>query len=103
MKRAEARELYPRIRQATEELCAPLSVEDLVVQSLPEASPARWHLAHTSWFFETFLLAAARPDHRVHDARWTFLFNSYYDAIGSRVPQPERGTLSRPTVDEIRA
>jgi ergothioneine biosynthesis protein EgtB len=97
-----ARELYPRIRSATEQLCAPLTVEDMTVQSLPEASPLRWHLAHTSWFFEQFVLAK-RPGHRPVDARWAYLFNSYYEAIGARTSQAERGQLSRPTVDEVRA
>ena len=96
--RGQAQKTYERIRRATETLCAPLAIEDMVVQSLPEASPARWHLAHTTWFFETFVLAGRPP----FDPRYTFLFNSYYEAIGARVPQPERGIQSRPTVAEIR-
>jgi ergothioneine biosynthesis protein EgtB len=91
---------YRDVRRRTEALCEPLEDEDYVLQSMPDASPAKWHLAHTSWFFETFVLAA-RPDHRPIDERYNFLFNSYYNAVGERIPRPRRGLLSRPTVSEV--
>ena len=95
--------LYRRVRAATERLADPLTVEDQVVQSLPEASPVKWHLAHTSWFFETFVLAEHAPDYRPLDSRHRALFNSYYNAVGEPPLRAARGTLSRPTVDEVRA
>jgi ergothioneine biosynthesis protein EgtB len=95
-------ERYRQVRAATEALCAPLTLEDHVLQSMPEASPARWHLAHTSWFFETFVLAAL-PGHRPYHPAYGFLFNSYYQGVGDRHERPARGLVSRPTVDEVRA
>src|SRR2546425_1557342 len=80
-----------------------LEAEDCVVQSMPDASPTKWHLAHTSWFFETFVLRRGAPDYRSLDERYAVLFNSYYHAAGDRHPQPERGRLSRPTVAEVLA
>ncbi|HEX6885860.1 MAG TPA: DinB family protein, partial [Planctomycetota bacterium] len=97
------RALYPLVRRRTEELCAPLRVEDLVVQSMPDASPAKWHLAHTSWFFETFVLRPAVAGYRLFHPAYPALFNSYYESAGARHPRPERGRLSRPTVAEVRA
>jgi len=97
------RALYPLVRRRTEELCAPLRVEDLVVQSMPDASPAKWHLAHTSWFFETFVLRPALAGYRLFHPAYPALFNSYYESAGERHPRPERGHLSRPTVAEVRA
>ena len=91
---------YTTVRQQTERLCEPLTAEDYVVQSMPDASPVKWHLAHTSWFFETFVLAAC-DDYAPFDARFGFLFNSYYNAVGDRLPRPRRGLLSRPTVGEV--
>lgn len=70
------------MRAATVELCAPLATEDYVVQSMPDASPAKWHLAHTSWFFEEFVLARPVADYRPHDERFRYLFNSYYNTVG---------------------
>jgi ergothioneine biosynthesis protein EgtB len=87
----------------TEVLAAPLSAEDMLVQSMPDASPTKWHLAHTTWFFEEFVLARFDPAHRWHDERWRFLFNSYYEAAGPRHPRPARGLLSRPSLEEVRA
>jgi ergothioneine biosynthesis protein EgtB len=85
----------------TEALCAPLAIEDYVAQSMPDASPAKWHLAHTSWFFETFVLAPNVPgDHPFHP-QYGYLFNSYYNAVGERLPRPTRGLLTRPTVAEV--
>jgi ergothioneine biosynthesis protein EgtB len=97
------RERYSQVRGRTEALAAPLSVEDMLVQSMPDASPTKWHLAHTTWFFEEFVLARFDPAHRWHDERWRFLFNSYYEAAGPRHPRPARGLLSRPSLDEVRA
>jgi ergothioneine biosynthesis protein EgtB len=92
---------YRAVRRATEALCEPLEVEDYVIQSMPEASPAKWHLAHTSWFFETFVLAAHVPGYRPFHPQFAVLFNSYYNAVGPRWPRPVRGLLSRPTVAEV--
>ncbi len=95
-------EAYRRVRAFTEALCEPLGAEDCVVQSMPDASPAKWHLAHTTWFFEAFILSRL-PDHRPFDPRFGYLFNSYYEAAGPRQPRPTRGLLSRPTLDEVRS
>lgn len=84
-------------------IAANLSPEDQTVQSMPDVSPTKWHLAHTSWFFETFVLGPFDPGYRVFDPAFTYLFNSYYEAVGPRHPRPERGLLSRPTVDAIGA
>src|ERR1700746_1086864 len=81
-------ERYRQVRGVTEALCAPLSPEDCVVQSMPDASPAKWHLAHTSWFFESFVLAAQLPGYHLFNDRFGFLFNSYYNAVGDRVARP---------------
>jgi len=92
---------YRAIRSATVELCAPLEIEDYQLQSMPEASPPKWHLAHTTWFFERFVLAGVVPDFRPHHPEFDFLFNSYYDSVGERHPRGARGLLSRPTVAEV--
>jgi ergothioneine biosynthesis protein EgtB len=94
---------YRAVRQATLDLVAPLSAEDCAIQSMPDASPAKWHLAHTTWFFETFVLQPHVPGYRVFDATYGYLFNSYYNAIGERHPRPERGMLSRPSLNEVLA
>ncbi len=94
---------YDDVRRLTLRLCEPLSVEDMNVQSMPQASPAKWHLAHTTWFFETFLLAPHLSDYRVFDPRFGYLFNSYYNAVGERVARHQRGLLSRPGVSEVLA
>ncbi|MDE2801675.1 MAG: ergothioneine biosynthesis protein EgtB [Chloroflexota bacterium] len=94
-------ERYRRVRQWTEELCAPLSPEDCVIQSMPDASPTRWHLAHTTWFFETFVCKPFISDYRPYHELYEYLFNSYYNAVGTQYPRPERGLLSRPTVREV--
>jgi ergothioneine biosynthesis protein EgtB len=94
-------ERYQQVRQSTEALCAPLTVEDYVIQSMPDCSPTRWHLAHVSWFFETFLLKPTVADYQPVDPRYAYLFNSYYNAAGDKYPRPQRGLLSRPTVDEV--
>ena len=92
---------YRLVRQATERLCAPLSAEDCAVQSMPDASPAKWHLAHTTWFFETFVLAAALPSYAPHRPEYAVLFNSYYNLVGDRHPRPRRGLLTRPSLREV--
>lgn len=93
-------ERYRHVRAATEAFCAPLAVEDQVVQTSEDASPAKWHLAHTAWFFETMVLAKEQG-HRPFHERYGFLFNSYYEGAGERVARPRRGLLSRPTVAEV--
>ncbi len=90
-------------RKLTLGLAAPLSDADATIQPFPDASPAKWHLAHTTWFFETFVLRDHLPGYRLFDERWAFLFNSYYEAEGPRHQRPRRGMLSRPTLDEVRA
>lgn len=94
---------YADIRGATEQLAAPLSAEDCALQSMPDASPIKWHLAHTSWFFETFILERALSDYRHFHPAYRSLFNSYYVMVGPAHPRPERGLLSRPTLAEVLA
>ena len=101
MNRAQLQKLYPQVRSFTEALCEPLAIEDYVVQSMPDASPVKWHLAHTSWFFETFVLKPAVPSYQPFDERYAYLFNSYYNAVGDKYPRPQRGLVSRPTVDDV--
>src|SRR5262245_33006942 len=93
-------EHFAAVRRCTEQLCAPLAIEDYVVQSMPEASPVKWHLAHTSWFFEAFVLQPHVPGYRLFHPQFSFLFNSYYQAVGPRWAPERRGLLSRPTVEE---
>ena len=94
---------YRAVRARTVGLAQPLSAEDQLVQSMPDASPTKWHLAHTTWFFETFVLARHVPGYRAYDARFAFLFTSYYEALGARVARAERGLLSRPSLTEVHA
>lgn len=101
LSRDEARVRYLEVRADSEQLCAPLETEDYVLQSMPETSPPKWHLAHVSWFFETFLLTEYLPDYRPFHPRFRVLFNSYYEQVGPFHPRPQRGLLSRPTVAEI--
>lgn len=92
---------YQAIRRASEALTATLSAEDQTVQSMPDASPTKWHLAHTAWFFETFLLVPRLSGYRRFDERFGYLFNSYYEAVGPRHARPRRGLLSRPSLAEV--
>jgi ergothioneine biosynthesis protein EgtB len=101
--RARWAQAYRRVREETERRAAPLSAEDQAIQSMPDASPTKWHRAHTTWFFETFLLAPNLPGYQVCDARFAFLFNSYYIAAGPRHARPKRGLITRPTVSEVAA
>jgi ergothioneine biosynthesis protein EgtB len=93
----------PTVRQATEALAAPLSAEDCALQSMPDASPVKWHLAHTSWFFETFLLSEHLPGYRAFDPLYRMLFNSYYNGVGARYPRAQRGLISRPGLAQVLA
>jgi ergothioneine biosynthesis protein EgtB len=92
---------YKRVRAATEALCRTLAPEDCVVQSMPDASPTKWHLAHTTWFFETFILRPFLSGYAPVHPAYEVLFNSYYTAVGAQYPRPRRGLLSRPTVAEV--
>ena len=90
-------------RRLTLDLAAPLSDADATIQPFPDASPAKWHLAHTTWFFETFILRDHVPGYSLFDERWPYLFNSYYEGEGPRHARPKRGMISRPSLDEVRA
>ncbi len=92
---------FGAVRSLTEQLAARLSPEDQTVQSMPDVSPTKWHRAHTSWFFETFLLVPHQAGYRTLDSAYGFLFNSYYEGVGARHPRPERGLVSRPGTAEI--
>src|SRR6266508_3227478 len=101
--RANWREAFRTVRAETERRADPLSAEDQVVQSMPDASPAKWHRAHTTWFFEQFLLVPHLAGYRVFDAQFAYLFNSYYVSAGPRHARHQRGHLTRPSTDEITA
>lgn len=92
---------YLEVRALTEQICAPLKTEDYVVQPVVDVSPPKWHLGHTSWFFEAFLLKPYLPDYQEFDPNYNFVFNSYYETVGARVIRTDRGNLSRPSVDDI--
>ena len=89
------------VRDLTEALAAPLSAEDQTVQSMPDVSPTKWHRAHTTWFFETFVLGPHLDGYRPFDEQFSYLFNSYYEAVGDRHPRVQRGLVSRPSTDEV--
>jgi ergothioneine biosynthesis protein EgtB len=97
------RERFLTVRGETEARAAQLSVEDQIVQSMADASPTKWHRAHVTWFFETFLLVPHLPDYRIFDERFPFLFNSYYVAAGPRHARPERGLITRPNAQDVTA
>jgi len=92
---------YAAVRAQTTRLAEPLSPEEQQVQSMADASPTKWHLAHTTWFFEEFVLQEFEPGFRPHDPRWRVLFNSYYEAVGPRVARPSRGLITRPSLAEV--
>jgi ergothioneine biosynthesis protein EgtB len=92
---------FKGVRQRSLELCHPLHIEDFGVQPMADASPPKWHLAHTTWFFETFLLQKFAPDYQAHHPAYEHLFNSYYNGVGDPFPRPQRGSLSRPTVAQV--
>src|SRR5689334_2185375 len=94
---------YRSVRALTEELAAPLSAEDQTVQSMPDVSPTKWHRAHTTWFFETFLLGPLAQGYQPFDPAYAYLFNSYYEAVGPRHLRTERGLITRPGIEEIAA
>ncbi|ALM83015.1 ergothioneine biosynthesis protein EgtB [Bordetella sp. N] len=103
IQREELRAAYESVRAHSLALAEPLSPEDQCVQSMPDASPTKWHLAHTTWFFETLVLREHDPEYGVFDPHFAYLFNSYYEALGPRHARPERGMLSRPTHDQVLA
>ena len=93
--------LYREVRSHSEAICQPLATEDYVIQSMPDVSPPKWHLAHVTWFFETFLLTPERDAYQPFHPQFAYLFNSYYLTVGAPYPRLHRGLLSRPTVEEI--
>src|SRR5438045_2934723 len=94
-------ERYSEVRAFSEALCRPLATEDYVIQAMPDVSPPKWHLAHTTWFWETFLLGPHQPGYRPFHPHFGYLFNSYYEGVGARHPRAERGLASRPTVEDV--
>jgi len=94
-------ETYKNIRQHSEHICKPLKTEDYVVQPVVDVSPPKWHLGHTTWFFETFLLKPYVNNYRVFNEDYNYVFNSYYESVGARVIRTDRGNLSRPSVDDV--
>jgi len=92
---------FRAVRSFTRQIAAPLRTEDMVVQTMPDVSPTKWHWAHTSWFFETFLLERWETDFEPYHPDFRYLFNSYYQQVGPQFPRPQRGLLSRPTVEEV--
>src|SRR3982751_4453829 len=99
--RDELRTQYRTVRAWTESLCAPLVTEDYVVRSMPDVSPTKWHLAHTSWFFATLVPSPHLPGYQPRDPRYAYLFNSYYVQAGERHCRAQRGLATRPTVSEV--
>ncbi|MCZ6770824.1 MAG: DinB family protein, partial [Proteobacteria bacterium] len=98
---ARISEQYAAVRALTEILIEPLSAEDACVQSMPDASPAKWHLAHVTWFFETFVLEPHDPAFKPFHPAFRELFNSYYNSIGEQYPRPARGMITRPSLAEV--
>ena len=94
---------FLEVRTRTARLAEPISAEDAQIQTMPDVSPTKWHLAHTTWFFETFILKPFVSDHRPYDERFHYLFNSYYEAEGQRHPRPQRCAITRPNLDEVKA
>jgi ergothioneine biosynthesis protein EgtB len=102
MNRAELLASYQHVRHTTEQICEPLLTEDYVVQSMPDVSPPKWHLGHTTWFFEQVVLQQFSPAYKPVAPRYSFVFNSYYESFGERVAREMRGSLSRPSVEEVK-
>src|ERR1043166_6125510 len=102
-KKQKLSERFKEVRNRTEDICRPLKTEDYVVQPVVDVSPPKWHLGHTTWFFETFLLKPFAPGYLEYHPDYNFVFNSYYETIGARMIRTDRGNLSRPTVDEVYA
>ena len=94
-------EKYIEVRKFSEEICAPLKTEDYVVQPIVDVSPPKWHIGHTTWFFETFILKPNMKDYTEYDPQYNYVFNSYYETVGARVIRTDRGNLSRPTVEDV--
>jgi len=92
---------FTQVREMTERLCEPLAAEDFMLQAMPDVSPTKWHLAHVTWFFETFVLKRLLPVYRPLNERYEYLFNSYYNSVGPQYVRSDRGLLSRPTVAEV--
>jgi hypothetical protein len=92
---------YIKVRKRTEHICAPLQTEDYVVQPVGDVSPPKWHIGHTTWFFETFILKPYFMGYQEFNSEYNYVFNSYYETVGNRVIRTDRGNLSRPTVIEI--
>lgn len=103
MKGKAAMMAYQSVRDRSKEIAAPLSVEDQNIQSMPDASPTKWHLAHTTWFFEAVILSKFLAGYSAFDPAYNYLFNSYYEGLGARHPRPQRGLLSRPSASEVMA
>jgi len=103
MGKARLQREYQKVRRTTERLCEPLCTEDFVIQSMPDVSPPKWHLGHTSWFFERVILQAFEPGYKQFHELYSFIFNSYYQSFGERLRRDARGALSRPTVKEVYA
>jgi hypothetical protein len=103
MNPSELQSFYSSVRNVSEAICRPLETEDYVVQPMDDVSPPKWHLGHTTWFFETVLLQKFQRDYKPFHKLYNFIFNSYYESFGTRVARPKRGSLSRPTVKEIYA
>ena len=92
---------YKKVRHRTETICNPLQIEDYVVQPVVDVSPPKWHIGHTTWFFETFVLKPYFMGYQEYDPNYNYVFNSYYETVGNRVIRTDRGNLSRPTVAEV--
>src|SRR5476651_149448 len=92
---------YAEVRKRTEQICSPLQTEDYVVQPVVDVSPPKWHIGHTSWFFETFILKPYFMGYQEFDPNYNYVFNSYYETVGARVIRTDRGNLSRPSVHDV--
>ena len=103
MHRKDLTAYYQRVRKLSENICRPLAPEDYIPQPIADISPPKWHLGHTSWFYEAVFLDERIPGYKFFNPHYRFVFNSYYESFGTRVERPLRGTLSRPTVEEVLA